>query len=178
MIQKKWALDAFSTAHTELRKYHKEMVPRIFPVLDKSRNILERVAPWVAQIKNNENLEYYIDLITKEWNEGISLRYALFNNKKNTFFGHLGVHNFRENYSVCSMGYWTTGSSESSELLMESVQYMERVLFKIGVKKIEVSCFSSHKETHYLPKMLNYKLESVLDKGESNESYVFVKTCQ
>jgi hypothetical protein len=176
MIQKKWALDLFETTHTILKKYHKEMVPSVFPILNKYRKQVEKVAPWLAQIKSNENLEYYIDLISSEWSEGKSLRYALFNQNKNHYFGHIGVHNFRENYSVCSMGYWTTGEQGSHELLIESVMYMERVLFKIGIKTIEVSCFTSQKESHYLPKKLNYKLKTVLNKGEANESYVFSKS--
>ncbi len=176
MIQKKWSLSAFETSHTTLKKYHKEMVPLIFPILDKYRKKLERIAPWIAQIKTDHSLEHYIDLISEEWDEGTSLRYALFHQKKNLYFGHLGVHNFRENYSICSMGYWTIGGQEASEHLMESVRHLERVLFKIGIKKIEVSCFAGQKETHYLPKMLNYKLEGVLNKGETNESYVFVKS--
>ena len=113
MIQKKWALDTFETTHTQIRKYHVDMVPQVFPILENSRKMLERVAPWICQIKTSENLEYYIDLITQEWSDGASLRYALFNIKKISI---LAISAFTTFARTIRSVQWVTGQSLAQTL--------------------------------------------------------------
>ncbi|NDC37033.1 MAG: N-acetyltransferase [Proteobacteria bacterium] len=172
--------DLLVTRRLALRRHTLDLAPLIFGVVDAERERLAAFLPWVPSMRSVEDERTFIKNSRRDWDEGRTFDYGIYDGNSNEFLGTIGIHTIRWDHDCAELGFWIARKFEGKGVVSEAVLAMEEELCTVGFHRIEIRCDIRNQRSAAVAKRCGYTLDGVLrqnihERGRYNDTMVWGK---
>ena len=152
-----------------LRRHEERDAEQLFQLIHQNQSRLQEFLPWMELIEKLEDEINSIKSDRRKWARSELFNYGIFCKNNGLLIGS------------CELGYWIREASLGQGYISEAIQSLEKILFEIGFKRIEIRCSSANERTQKVARQNQYVLDHVLPKerivrGKHQDELVFVKS--
>jgi len=164
-----------------LRRHEERDAEQLFQLIHQNQSRLQEFLPWMELIEKLEDEINSIKSDRRKWARSELFNYGIFCKNNGLLIGSCGVHTLAWEENRCELGYWIREASLGQGYISEAIQSLEKILFEIGFKRIEIRCSSANERTQKVARQNQYVLDHVLPKerivrGKHQDELVFVKS--
>ncbi|MFD2200905.1 GNAT family N-acetyltransferase [Shivajiella indica] len=137
----------------------------LFEVLDENRTYLRKWLPFVSTITSEEDLDSFIDFVTKpkevEWSPVFLIK------SDNKIIGLIGFKNTNLELKHTEIGYWLVEHMQGHGIITSALKELLRFAFlKMEMRKIIVKCGLENFPSRRIPSKLGFKIDHIEPMGE------------
>lgn len=129
----------------------------LFQATEESRDGLNQWLLWPKYVKTWEDSEKYARESFSNYILRKSLNLGIF--KEGEFIGTCGFNYFLWHIPSGEIGYWCKTSSQGHGYMREAVKALTQYGFKLGLKRIVITCLDENKRSAHLAESLGFSLE-------------------
>jgi RimJ/RimL family protein N-acetyltransferase len=164
-----------------LRRWTNADAPSMLTAVHESFDHLHPWMPWAAERPSLRVEQEFIARTSREWADGTTFAYAIFDPSESTLLGSVGLHG-RVGPGGWEIGYWVHVDHTGRGIATTSAAVLTGVALSFpGTERVEIHCDETNAASAAVPARLGYRLDRVQDAektapSESGKQMIWIMT--
>lgn len=141
-----------------------KLAEELYAIVDESRATLREWLPWVDTTNSAEDelTSFLVGYCQKNWEEGCSFAYILYQKETNQILGVVDLIHVNEKNQSAEIGFWLSDEATGHGYMQEAVLALESEGFKNGLNRIIIRNDTLNIRSAHVAKRCGYILEGVM----------------
>ncbi|MBP6856637.1 MAG: GNAT family N-acetyltransferase [Candidatus Pacebacteria bacterium] len=147
--------------HISLKIRKEDEAETLFDLVEKNREQLRDMLPWVDATQSSEDLRKFIMDCERGYAESKKFDYGIYFDGE--MIGSGGINNFRSEYRKCDFGYWIDKDFEGKGITTTVIAHLiNEAKEKLNVHRIEIRMEPRNIASRRIPEKLGFSYEGTM----------------